>query len=120
MHRKADDVSARIDVDQRAVFQSRGVDLDEAAHVPVVQFEPPTQGRRLPNAQQDVAEGLSISVAVTDRSDWASNDAMFRPCHYKMLRRSEPLTWHAHATLCSLGYESRASRPRAPAPTDLA
>ena len=43
MHRKADDVGARIDVDQRVVFQSRGVDLDEAVHVPVMELEPPTQ-----------------------------------------------------------------------------
>src|SRR5262249_13484362 len=42
LHREADDVGARIVVDQSVVFQSRGVDLDEAAHVPVMQLEPPT------------------------------------------------------------------------------
>jgi hypothetical protein len=43
MYRKANGVGARIDVDQRVVFQRRGVDLDEAAHVPVMQLEPLTQ-----------------------------------------------------------------------------
>jgi hypothetical protein len=66
-----------------------------------------------------IAERLKWWRRLTDRSDRAPNDVMFRPYHRKMLRRSEPPTWHAHATLCSRGCESRASRRRAPAPTDL-
>ena len=55
----------------------------------------------------------------TDRSDQASNDAIFRPCRHKTLRRSEPPRLHARATSCSPGSESRASRQPARAPTDL-